>query len=168
MLDTNPVDHHLFVHTIPWKLSPFNSRDYFAKVRAGSLNAEPFIIFKPLFDEHEIAHLLCCEDKDLLDPFWGMGVPLEEEVFPVEETKVIFITYLMRQLTYVAPVHHRRDFEWAISPTIHYNPCDVSDEEIKEECFKMIKKFPTVDSLVQEYNRKAKLIDQLLKEGQQT
>lgn len=59
---------------IPW-VAPWEGGGdfhfYWQKVHEGKIEAQNFLIFES--GSHELAHLICCQDENILDPYWGFS-----------------------------------------------------------------------------------------------
>lgn len=70
-----PHDPNRWFDGIPWSHADVNFHDYWQRVQSGEITADCFMRFGSgdASGAHELAHLICCKDEDVLDPYYGCG-----------------------------------------------------------------------------------------------
>lgn len=156
----------------PWSESNVEFHVYWKEVFEGQRQADNFIRFGD--GAHELSHLIVCADADVMDPYFGSGTidnPYAE--FSAENPKDMVSAVVEWEVAYIFCfienwTHPAQYFEYPSIPS--YDGVDVVaagarllSRKFKTDLYKKLRsRFPTIDSIWAELERKRALVQKAL------
>lgn len=174
-----PTTYERWLDGAPWHLFTDQGNEhtafhhYWMQVHTGKRTAEPLVCFRdPHSAMHEVAHLICAADENVLSPTWGlgpMGDPYSElgTAHRTEELGVIYVqtlieahveswegNHLYRRSTIIRNTAYSMAGAWKLSPW-----------ERKNMMRYIMTRFPNIETVWSELQRKCTLIAALMEES---
>lgn len=147
--------------------TPFHN--YWMQVWKGERETEPFVYFgNPVQGVHEIAHLVCASDSQILSPTWGLSMTDPYlELSERERISEMLVFYVETML--LSDIEEWRDNRYARVSTqvLHTTYSFAQAYKLSLSQRKTVMRyartmFPTVESIHQELQRKYTLLTKLL------
>lgn len=175
-----PVRIESWVDFLPTRPVQANWFDHMREVAKGNLSPEGFLRFSD-GNEHELAHFIACEDRHLLDPLWGLRFdsfgedPKDPQVFDAEtEVMVIQSNLLIWEDIHRLPGCIRSPKAAVFHLTFGSHVPSVegrkqpwyNEFEFKRSIRRYQEKWPNIDTVWAEFQRKVRLLERWLMTGE--